>query len=103
MITATSPNPQRSMTRPSSEYVRRSRNQAPVAATLIPVVKKQANSICGQRTRTIGSVVITHQSSGTNLPSTTTWPSGTCIQLLLHRIQKDDNIVPRETMQHDRK
>ena len=42
-------------------------------------------------------------SSGTNLPSTTTWPSGTCIQLLLHRIQNDDTIVPRETMQHDRK
>jgi hypothetical protein len=45
--------------------------QAPVAMTLMPVVKKAASSICGQRTRTIGPVVIAHQSSGTILPSTT--------------------------------
>lgn len=37
------------------------------------------------------------------LPSTMTWPSGTCIQLLLQRIQNDDSMVPNETMQQDRK
>ena len=70
---------------------------------LIPVVRKAASSICGQRTRTIGPVTIDHQSAGTNLPSTMTWPSGTCIQLLLARIQNDDSMVPRETMQQDKK
>jgi hypothetical protein len=49
--------------------------------------------MCGQRNRMIGPVVIAPQSSGTNLPSTTAWPRGTCIQLLFARIQKDDSMV----------
>ena len=59
--------------------------------------------MCGQRTHMTGPVVIAHQSSGTNLPSTTAWPTGTCIQLLFARIQNDDSMVPTETMQQDRK
>ena len=37
------------------------------------------------------------------LPSTIAWPSGTCIQLLLARIQNDENIVPSDTMQQAKK
>ena len=70
---------------------------------LIPVVRKAASSICGQRTRITGPVVIAHQSVGTSLPSITVWPIGTCIQVLLARIQNDDSIVPSATMQHARK
>jgi len=69
----------------------------------MPVVRKAASSICGQRTRMIGPVVIAHQSAGMILPSMTVWPSGTCIQLLLARIQNEENIVPSETMQQARK
>ena len=83
MIAATRPRPQCSMTRASAGCRPRNRYQAPVAMMLIPVVRKAASSICGQRTRTIGPVTIAHQSTGTNLPSTIAWPSGTCIQLLL--------------------
>ena len=70
MIAATRPRPQCSMTRASAGCRPRSRYQAPVAMMLIPVVRKAASSICGQRTRTIGPVTIAHQSTGTNLPST---------------------------------
>jgi len=59
--------------------------------------------MCGQRTRTMGPVVIAHQLSGTILPSITACPNGTCIQLLLQRIQNEENMVPIETMQQDRK
>jgi hypothetical protein len=59
--------------------------------------------MCGQRMRTIGPVVIAHQSSGTILLSTMAWPIGTCIQLLLQRIQNEENIVPKETMQQEKK
>ena len=58
--------------------------------------------MCGQRTRMIGPLVIAHQSAGIILPSTIAWPSGTCIQLLLARIQNDENIVPT-TMQQAKK
>ena len=43
--------------------------QAPVAATHMPVVRKAASSMCGQRTRMMGPVVMAHQSSGMILPS----------------------------------
>jgi len=69
----------------------------------MPVVKKAASSMCGQRTRMIAPVVIAHQSAGMILPSTIVWPSGTCIQLLLARIQNDENIVPSDTIQQARK
>ena len=59
--------------------------------------------VCSLPARMIGPVMIASQSSGTSLPSTTEWPSGTCIQLLLQRIQNDDSIVPSETMQHEKK
>jgi hypothetical protein len=59
--------------------------------------------MCGQRTRMIGPVVIVHQSTGTILLSTIVWPSGTCIQLLLARIQNDENIVPSATIQQAKK
>ena len=101
--TATSPRPQCSMTRASARWIPRSTYQAPVATTLMPVVRKAASSMCGQRTRWIGPVVIAHQSAGMILPSTIEWPTGTCIQLLLARIQKDENIVPSATMQHAKK
>ena len=68
-----------------------------------PVVRKAASSMCGQRTPTMGPVVIAHQLSGTILPSIMACPSGTCIQLLFARIQNEENIVPAETMQQDRK
>ena len=74
-----------------------------MAATHMPVVRNAASSMCGQRTRMIGPVVIAHQSAGMILPSTIVWPSGTCIQLLLARIQNDENIVPSETMQQAKK
>ena len=69
----------------------------------MPEVKKAASSMCGQRTRMMGPKMMAHQLSGTSLPSTTTWPSGTCIQLLFARIQNEESIVPMETMQQDRK
>jgi hypothetical protein len=37
------------------------------------------------------------------LLSTKAWPTGTCIQLLLQRIQNEENIVPKETMQAEKK
>ena len=77
--------------------------QAPLAATHMPVVRNAASNICGQRTRMTGPVVIVHQSAGMILPSTMVWPSGTCIQLLLARIQNEENIVPSETMQQAKK
>jgi hypothetical protein len=43
--------------------------------------------------------MIARQSLGTSLPSTISWPTGTCIQLLLARIQNDDAMVPSATMQ----
>ena len=81
----------------------RSTYQAPVAATHIPVVRNAANSMCGQRTIITGPSTISRQSAGMILPSTIVWPSGTCIQLLLARIQNDENIVPSETMQQAKK
>src|SRR5512137_2413715 len=97
--TESNPSPQRSMTLASGECWPRSLYHAPVAATHNAVVQKAANSICGQRTRTTGPVTIAHQFSGINLPLTTLWPRGACIQLLLHKIQKEENIVPSDTMQ----
>src|ERR1700754_4628493 len=91
------------MERDSGKSLSRSTYQAPVAATHMPVVRKAASSMCGQRTRMIGPVAIAHQSAGMMRPSTMAWPSGTCIQLLLARIQNDENIVPSETMQQARK
>src|ERR1700748_2668062 len=102
-MTATNPSPHRNMERDSGTSWSRNRYQAPVAATHMPVVRKAASSMCGHRTRMMGPVVIAHQSPGSILPLTTTWPSGTCIQLLLARIQKDENMVPSETMQQERK
>ncbi len=77
--------------------------QAPVAMMLMPVVRKAASSMCGQRTRMTAPAVIAHQSLGTIRPSTTLCPSGTCIQLLLQRIQNEENIVPSDTMQQAKK
>ena len=71
--------------------------------TLMPVVRNAASSICGQRTPTIGPLVIAHQFSGMILPSMMTCPTGTCIQLLLQRIQNEENMVPSETMQQEKK
>ncbi len=59
--------------------------------------------MCGQRTIMTGPVTIAHQSAGMILPSTMVWPSGTCIQLLLARIQNEENIVPSDTMQQAKK
>jgi hypothetical protein len=101
--TKTNPRPQWSITRLSGGWMPRNVYQAPVATTHMPVVRKAARSMCGQRTRTIGPVVIAHQFAGMILPSTMVWPRGTCIQLLLQRIQNEENIVPRETMQHAKK
>jgi hypothetical protein len=70
---------------------------------LMPVVRNAASSMCGQRTRMMGPKMIAHQLSGTILPSIMACPSGTCIQLLFARIQNEENIVPMETMQQDRK
>ena len=103
MSTATSPSPQFSITWPSSRCTPRSRYQAPVAITHMPVVRNAASSMCGQRTICTGPVVIAHQSTGTIRPSTISWPTGTCIQLLLARIQNDENIVPSATMQQAKK
>src|SRR5262249_18721024 len=103
MIAATNPIPHRNITRDSASCRRLSMCQAPVAMKHMPVVRKAASSMCGQRMRTIGPVVIAHQSSGTILPSTKAWPSGTCIHELLHRIQNEENMVPSETMQQEKK
>ena len=81
----------------------RSTYQAPVAATHMPVVRNAASSMCGQRTIITDPSTISLQSAGMILPSTIVWPSGTCIQLLLARIQNDENIVPSETMQQAKK
>ena len=59
--------------------------------------------MCGQRTICTGPSTICFQSVGMILPSTIVWPSGTCIQLLFARIQKDENMVPSDTMQHEKK
>jgi len=74
-----------------------------VAATHIALVRKAASSMCGQRTICTGPRTICIQSAGTILPSMISWPSGTCIQLLLARIQNDENMVPSETMQQAKK
>ena len=67
--TATSPRPQCSISRASARCMPRSAYHAPVAITHMPVVRKAASSICGQRTRMIGPVVIAHQSAGMIRPS----------------------------------
>ena len=77
--------------------------QAPVAETHIAVVRKAASSMCGQRTIITGPSTIWRQSAGMILPSTISWPSGTCIQELLARIQNEENIVPSDTMQQAKK
>ena len=69
----------------------------------MPVVRNAASSMCGQRTIITDPSTISLQSAGMILPSTIVWPSGTCIQLLLARIQNDENIVPSETMQQAKK
>src|SRR5947207_11679576 len=69
----------------------------------MPVVKNAASNMCGQRTIMTGPVTIAHQSDGMILPSTIVCPTGTCIQLLLARIQNEENIVPSETMQQAKK
>src|SRR5262245_44871644 len=97
--TAANPSPQLSITHASARCTLRSVYQAPVVATHIPVVRKAASSMCGQRTRMIEPVVMVHQSAGIILPSMIVCPSGTCIQLLLARIQNEENIVPSESRQ----
>ena len=67
------------------------------------VVRYAARSMCSQRIWKIGPQMISSQSLGMILPSTISWPTGTCIQLLLARIQNDDPIVPRATMQHEKR
>ena len=59
--------------------------------------------MCGQRTIITDPSTISRQSPGTILPPTISWPTGTCIQLLLARIQKDDAMVPSATMQQARR
>jgi hypothetical protein len=55
--------------------------------------------MCSQRMWKTGPQMIASQSLGTSLPATIAWPTGTCIQLLLARIQNDDAMVPSATMQ----
>ena len=50
-----------------------------------------------------GPSTIARQSAGMILPSTISWPTGTCIQELLARIQNEENIVPSDTMQQAKK
>ena len=73
--------------------------QAPVAITHMPVVRKAASSMCGQRTSWTGPSTIASQSVGTISPSTIACPSGACIQLLLARIQNEEAMVPSDTIQ----
>ena len=84
-------------------YKRQSRYHAPVAATPMALVRNAPSSICGQRTIMTGPKTICFQSDGTMRPSTISCPTGTCIQELLARIQKDENIVPSATMQQAKK
>lgn len=82
-------------------WTRRRWYQAPVAATDIAVVRNAPSSMCSQRIRNTGPQMIASQSLGMILPSTISWPTGTCIQLLLARIQNDDAMVPSATMQQE--
>ena len=91
------------MIRASAGCRPRNRYQAPVAITLIPVVRNAASSICGQRTIITGPSTMARQSVGMILPSTIVWPTGTCIHELLARIQNEENIVPSDTMQQAKK
>ena len=73
-------------------------SHAPAAAMLIAVVRNAANSMCGQRTIITGPSTMVRQSAGMILPSTITWPTGTCIHELLARIQNEESIVPSVTL-----
>ena len=76
---------------------------APVAETHMALVRNAASSMCGQRTIMTWPSTISLQSAGMILPSTIVWPTGTCIQELLARIQKEESIVPSDTMQQAKK
>jgi hypothetical protein len=86
------------MTRASAANSRRSRYQAPVAATQKAPTRYEAKSMWGNRTHSTGLNVILNQSFGANTPFSITYPVGTCIQLLLARIQKADRLVPSATI-----
>src|SRR5262249_59152458 len=90
--------PMRSMMRASAWYLRRSKYHAPVPATQDAPVRYEASSMCGKRTQTTGLKRIAAQSSGAYCPFTLAYPTGTCIQLLLTRIQKAENVVPSATI-----
>src|SRR4030095_658848 len=77
-----------------------SQYHAPVAEMHIALLRNAASNMCGQRTIITGPSTMACQSAGMIFPSTIVWPTGTCIQLLLARIQNDENIVPSDTMQH---
>ena len=91
------------MTWASGRWMPRSTYHAPVAATHIAVVRNAASSMCGQRTIITAPSTISRQSAGMISPSTISCPTGTCIQLLLARIQNDDAMVPSVTMQQARR
>src|SRR5580692_5812988 len=101
--TAAKYRPIRSMTRASAVNSPRNAYHAPVAATQKEPVIKDARYICGNRTQSTGLNRIAAQSLGTNVPFCTTWPSGTCIQLLLAMIQKAESVVPSATIAVDNK
>ena len=91
------------MTCAAGRWTPRSMYQAPVAETHMAVVRNAASSMCGQRTIITGPSTISRQSAGMILPSTIVWPTGTCIQELLARIQNEESIVPSDTMQQAKK
>src|ERR1700741_2114386 len=90
--------PMRSMTRASALNSCRSTYQAPVAATQKAPVRKEARNMWGKRTHTTGLKIILNQSFGTKTPFSMEYPTGTCIQLLLTKIQKAERAVPRATI-----
>ena len=54
--------------------------------------------MCGKRTHSTGLNRILNQSSGAKAPFSITYPTGTCIQLLLAMIQKAESVVPNATI-----
>jgi hypothetical protein len=96
--TAARYNPIRSMICASAANIPRSRYQAPVAATQKAPVRNEASSIWGNRTQSTGLKRILNQSFGAKTPFSNTYPTGTCIQLLLPMIQNAETMVPNATI-----
>src|SRR3546814_15981089 len=62
------------------------------------VVMNAASTMCASRYGNDGLKITAHQSTGTNMPSTITYPCGVCLQLLAEMIQNVDSKVPNATM-----